>query len=629
MNSFSLRFLLGILGYFSIFGLMSLALAEDYPKKMNFRNIMQNEDIAIGEVEAIVQDHEGFMWLGGRNALLRYDGYEFLPIPIVDKGKSRTDAPPVKQVADILEDKNHQLWIGSRIGLLKYDRDSEVAMHLDGADEAAAFLNGNTVNALAQVSVGELIVATNAGLFIVDIATQHATKLEHKEGDANSIPNNTIYKVLVDKKGTVWLGVDSGLVAVDWATKKATLYVPDPEHSKSVPDNSVRTMAIDLNGELWLGVAKGLYRFNPTTAHFKRYRNDPNDRFSLGDDYSRDVYVDKHGWVWVGSDGAGVSLYDATNDRFIRFQYEDGRVGSLSSNTIRKIFQDDNGDLWVGTYPSGVNYHDHSTAAITVYKKENNTGRGVLDNNIESIVEDKNGNLWIGGGGVTRYNPDDETFRYYQKGTAHNFNSTSAIGSGKDSDGDIWFGTWANSYQRYNAATDQFDQMPADATLSKKGLKTSDKLIDNVVWSIYEDKQKNLWLGTHNSGLNKYDKKTGTYINYEPSADPTSLSNTAVWMSFEDSHGNFWVGTSNGLNLMDREKGTFKHYISHPENPRALASGSVLMRLKITKAAYGLEPMRAYTSIRPRQMTSPFTIRNQDFLIAIERYLLCKQSEIG
>ena len=56
------------------------AVAEfDYPTKIHFRNIMQNQDIALGEVESIIQDSQGFMWLGGRNALLRYDGYEFFP----------------------------------------------------------------------------------------------------------------------------------------------------------------------------------------------------------------------------------------------------------------------------------------------------------------------------------------------------------------------------------------------------------------------------------------------------------------------------------------------------------------------------------------------------------------------
>src|SRR4051812_19441029 len=57
-----------------------VAGAEPYPKRINFRNILQNIDLAVGEVESILQDHDGFMWLSGRNALLRYDGYEFQSI---------------------------------------------------------------------------------------------------------------------------------------------------------------------------------------------------------------------------------------------------------------------------------------------------------------------------------------------------------------------------------------------------------------------------------------------------------------------------------------------------------------------------------------------------------------------
>jgi ligand-binding sensor domain-containing protein len=95
---------------------------------MNFRNIMQNQDIAMGEVEAIVQDHEGFMWLGGRNALLRYDGYEFLSIPIAgNDAKKNTEPLLVKQVVEIFEDSQQQLWISTRDGLFKYDRAHESA----------------------------------------------------------------------------------------------------------------------------------------------------------------------------------------------------------------------------------------------------------------------------------------------------------------------------------------------------------------------------------------------------------------------------------------------------------------------------------------------------------------------
>lgn len=563
------------------FGICSFdAYAQNYPKKMNFRNIMQNQNIVLGEVVAIVQDHEGFMWLGGRNALLRYDGYDFLSIPIAaNDSKKNAEPQSVKQVVDLLEDSHQQLWISTREGLFNYDRAHEVARRLKSQDGKT--LKIDRTIALAEAPTGEILVGSYDGLIIIDPVTHNAQIMVNVESNPNSLPNNTVRKIIVGKQGIIWLGTDAGLVRMEWPNKKMTLIFPYPSNRKSLPDNAVRTMAQDHNGDLWLGVVNGLYKFNPHTANFKRYQNDPNDRFSLAHNLTRDIFVDKNGWVWTGSDAGGLSLYDARNDRFIRFQHDAGRAGSLSSNTIRRIYQDDAGDMWVGTYPSGLNFHDRLTNAISVFRKEGDPNRGLLDNNVESVIEDKDGNLWIGAGGVTRYNPTTETFIHYQKQTSNSavtraFNSTSAISALVDFDGDIWFGTWAESYHRYNSKTDSFDQMPFDASLSRTKLNTSAKLIDSVVWSIYEDKQKNLWLGTHNSGLSKYNKNTGNYTNYEfNESDPTSVSTTVVWATFEDSAKRFWVGTANGLNLMDRDKGTFKRYMANPDDSHGLASGVI------------------------------------------------------
>jgi ligand-binding sensor domain-containing protein/signal transduction histidine kinase len=555
--------------------------AQDYPRKMNFRNIMQNQDIAMGEVEAIVQDHEGFMWLGGRNALLRYDGYEFLSIPIAgNDAKKNTEPLLVKQVVEIFEDSQQQLWISTRDGLFKYDRAHEIARGVNAQDGKTIKIDRTL--ALAETPTGEILVGTYDGLIVLNPITHNVNVMAHITSDANSLPNNTVRKIVVDKHDIIWLGTDAGLVRMEWPSRKMTLISPYPSNPKSIPDNAVRTMAQDHDGNLWLGVVNGLYKFNPLTSAFKRYQHDPDNRFSLAHNLTRDIFVDNNGWVWSGSDAGGLSLYDARNDRFIRFQKNDGSAGSLSSNTVRRIFQDNVGDMWVGTYPSGLNFHDRLTEAISVYRKGADLSRGLLDDNVESVLEDRDGNLWIGAGGITRYNPADETFIHYQKSTtgivsSRVFNSTSAISARLDLDGDIWFGTWANSYHRYNSKTDNFDQMPFDASLSHTTIKTSTKLIDSVVWGIYQDKQKNLWLGTHNSGLSKYDKKTASYTNYEPiENDPTSISATVVWTMFEDSIGRFWVGTTNGLNLMDRDKETFKRYMANPNDPHSLANSLVL-----------------------------------------------------
>lgn len=546
----------------------------DYPKKIHFRNIMQNQDIALGEVEAILQDYQGFMWLGGRNALLRYDGYEFLPIPAAKDPADLSQTEAVNQVLELLEDKNQNLWAATRSGLYRYDRNHEILVPVKLSDDITPA--GGAVNALAESLTGDILIGSANGFCILNPATG---KLEFLNQQTQTLPSNLVNDIVVDKAGNAWLGLETGLAQLDLATRNIKLYIPNPANPKSALENSLRTIAIDNAGQVWAGGDNGIYRLDRNTLQFTHYQHDPNNPGSLGNNFSRQLFIDHNGWVWSGSDGAGISLYDATNDSWIHFDRGDGGSGKLVSNTIRRIYEDRIGDLWIGTYPSGVHIYDRSSTAIKVYQKSANITQGPLDNNVEAIVEDKNGHFWIGSGGISRFDAATDTFTHYRPDTGADARvATTAILNGTtDSYGDLLFGTWGAAVQKYNPATDRFDTIPVDPDQSKRGEKTGNKLNDLMVWNVSEDHQQNLWISTHFNGLTKYDRKTGRYHFYpHDENNPASLSSAVAWVSYEDSKGRFWIGTAYGLNLMDREQETFKRYIPDAENPRSLANGSVL-----------------------------------------------------
>ncbi|MFO1369961.1 MAG: two-component regulator propeller domain-containing protein [Marinagarivorans sp.] len=572
------RFFLVFSLIYSIWLCVGASIAQEYPNKISFQDIMRNQDIALGEVEALWQDYEGFMWLGGRNALLRYDGYDFLSIK-VDDAKDTSKKAPVNQVVDLFEDSRKDLWVATRSGLLKYDRNAEVLRTLHQGNGTPVQIYNDTVNAVIEAPTGEILAGSFIGLSVVDPRTLNVTTISNIPGDSSSLPNNVVHAIFKGKDGALWLGTDVGLSRLDWTTKKITTYIPDPKNPSSQTDNAVWRIQVDREGQLWLAVQRGVFRFNPQTEQFKRYLNDPADRYSYSGKITRDVFMDSSGVVWIGTDEGGLNVYDYERDRFLSFQHVEGKLGAISSNSIRRIYEDKSGDLWVGTYPSGVNFHDRSTAAITVYSHDGDPKTSLMGDAVEAVVEDHEGNIWIGSGGVTKFNRKDDTLTHYKKtdGADARINSTAIISGFVDSDNDIWFGTWAGGLQHYNPNTDRFEQIPFDATLAGNGQKTSTSLNDGSVWHIYEDKQKTLWIATHFGGLSKYDKKTKVFTNYtQTPEDPTTLSNKLVWTMMEDSKGRFWVGTASGLNLMDRDKGTFKQYKSDPNNPAALVNNSVL-----------------------------------------------------
>ncbi len=556
---------------------------ERYPRKASFQNVMQSEDIALGEVEALVQDHEGFMWLGGRNALLRFDGTEFLNIPIYHEGDSTKEFRTVNQAIDLFEDSRHQLWVATRSGLYLYNREREYLTEAKDAKTHQALFAKNVVSSIDEGPKGEILLATWNGVYIFDPNSGQYRPLATPQHSADELLQSAMYDLVVDRPhNIVWVAGAKGLLKINWLNKQIKHFLPDPQRPNSVSNNALKTIAQDGEGNLWMGADNGLYRFDPASEQFIAYLHDPQNPRSLTDNMVRNIIVGKNGWLWLACQG-GLNLYNPEQNNFIRFVHDEGQANSISSSITRRVYEDNNGDIWVGTYPSGVNFYDRSSDAIRVLKPHPDLNRGLLNKTVEAITEDGQGQLWIGAGGITRYSLENDTFVHYrnspQPSSDNNriIKTTEPINGMTDRAGDIWFGSWLNGLHIYNRQEDRFDQLPQDVQLASAAIKHTDKLPDNSVWSVYEDRRGDFWLGTHNAGLVKFNRRLKTYDVFMPIAgDTNSLTNAVVWKTFEDSKGRFWVGTAKGLNIMDRDLGTFKRYEANPGSQNQLANDSVL-----------------------------------------------------
>ncbi len=98
----------------------------------------------------------------------------------------------------------------------------------------------------------------------------------------------------------------------------------------------------------------------------------------------------------------------------------------------------------------------------------------------------------------------------------------------------------------------------------------------NNVWTILEDTQGTIWIGTMGNGVDKYDKNTNTYVHHRNDPkDPASLSNNDVFIVFEDNIGQIWVGTRNGLCLLNRNTGRFTRFMSGSSTENGIYGGWV------------------------------------------------------
>ncbi len=93
-------------------------------------------------------------------------------------------------------------------------------------------------------------------------------------------------------------------------------------------------------------------------------------------------------------------------------------------------------------------------------------------------------------------------------------------------------------------------------------LSTPYSISGNVIRGIAEDKDHNIWIGTWDAGLNKYDRKTGRFIHYMPDRnDPSSISGKTIYNLLIDHNNILWLSIYNtGIDLFDLKKGVFRRF---------------------------------------------------------------------
>lgn len=261
------------------------------------------------------------------------------------------------------------------------------------------------------------------------------------------------------------------------------------------------------------------------------------------DDNIRSIFQDKTGIYWFGTNAAGVYRYDpkqAAGKALTQFTEKDG----LADNQIQSIQEDKTGNLWFGTGRFGVSRFDRKTFT-TFSAKESLT----VSNEWEKEPDD----LWFyAGGGAYRYNGNSLTYlpfpkpdfdAKYSPNPPEPLSRYAVYCTLKDSKGNLWFGTQANGVCRYD---------PRRAVGKTFTWFTEKGLAGPAVLALFEDKNGNIWFGNNGSGLFRYDGSSLINITEEKglsnrefraSNKPGPGTLARIYSINEDNKGNLWIGT--------------------------------------------------------------------------------------
>src|SRR6202012_978680 len=148
-----------------------------------FEHVGTAEGLSQINVACIMQDSRGFIWIGTRDGLNRYDGYKFT---VYNHSFQDKNTISNNQIADFVEDKEGNIWIGTLAGLNKYERKTgRFTRYLHDSHNANS-LSSNAINKLALDSYGNVWVGTQKGGLDCYNIKQNAFKhYIHSETDNN------------------------------------------------------------------------------------------------------------------------------------------------------------------------------------------------------------------------------------------------------------------------------------------------------------------------------------------------------------------------------------------------------------------------------------------------------------
>ena len=554
--------------------------AQSVEEHYYFKNLSIRNGLSQNTVNAILQDRKGFMWLGTKDGLNRYDGLSFR--------KFKHDAANPRSIGNsfitsLYEDFNGNIWVGTDAGVYIYYPEKEAFEEFDCQSLEKTRIE-RSVSMIAGDKQGRGWIAVEAqGMFCYDTRQKLLRNYPLSEISSN------IKCFTFDSGGTLWLGFygdglyyskdnlatvhpygspedgkrefEGGVITKIVQGNYNCLYIGSVKEGVSelnLTSGQVRNLlAIDESGEsifcrdllpysdneLWIGTESGIYIYNLRTAQFIHLRASLYDSYSLSDNAIYALYKDREEGLWIGSYFGGVDYYPRQYTYFAKY-YPKNIANSLHGKRVREFCRADDGTLWIGTEDGGLNHFNPKTKEFHFFEPS----AGFT--NIHGLCMDGS-HLWVGTFSKGLRVIDTRTgvvLRTYTEGhTPHSLNDNSIFSICRTSAGEIYLGTLFGLL-RYNRTQDSFDCIP--------------ELNGKFVYDIKEDSYGNLWLATYANGAYCYDVSARRWKNYVFDAeDERSLPYDKVLSVFEDSYRQIWLTTQGGgFCLFHPDTETFTRY---------------------------------------------------------------------
>lgn len=498
----------------------------------HFKRLTSLEGLPCNDIQKIYQSPDGYIWLASKNGFYRYDGYSFKTY------KSNLYHPTLLSNNNILcleEDIENRLWIGTDKGLNVLLRKTGEIKQIKRIE----FIN-NSISALRSTRNGKLFIGTDQGLFCYDYNTDSCT-LYNRQNTNGIFPETPVKSLLEDSHGHLWIGTwNQGLFRYDLAKNRFYAY------PRMLP-KSAHVIFEDSKKRIWIGTwGSGLYvlenAYDPDNVRWKSFSHENSNAKSLPHDIIYSISEDINSRnIWIGTNLGLSILNDESKGTFTNF-YPSEKDETISDAEVTSLLCDKQGMMWIGMLRGGVNTVSTRKPFFKSYPMKG-LKQEFKTQTVSCILIDKdNQTLWmvIGTSGLIKYNLHNHTWQKIPK--EKYFPSESRIPSiikmTRLSNGAIWFGT-------YNDGIFEYQETTAGVHHTKKfSSATTPWLSGNRIYAIFEDTEKNKWIGT-DYGLTML-AGNGKYLRFDTLDCNGNKLRTSVIMDIKKDHrGVIWAASSN------------------------------------------------------------------------------------
>lgn len=425
-----------------------------------------------------------------------------------------------------------------------------------------------------EVATGDLLMGnrwilfTNRRSFSIDVRTGEVAECEGEW----LIPNG---RVLTDNKGRKWIYNKTGVLRLVRQDKLVPLSL-FPQQTTNYIDHERFHIVEDNHGLIWISTyGKGLFVFNQDLTQSQHFVADKLGESPIASNYLLGIIADRHDGVWVSSEYGGVSHIQVM-DKGVERIYPNGEGNMDFSNVVRMVKKMNDGTVMVGTREGSL-YHYSADMSQVLGKSHFDSnvygivqmpngetwigtrGKGIYgakgldfkDRNVFCMASDAKHRMWIGtfGKGLSLVYPRKDGYgvkTFFADSVGLNEVRCMVI----DKQGVLWCGTSGGLIRI------PVDEFVKDASRYKTYVR------DYEIRDVLVDRQGRLWLSASGDGLVQVEPGDGeTEPKFHVFNTSNGLVNNLVQSVVDTPDGNLWISTQQGVTAWNARKKSFENYM--------------------------------------------------------------------